>query len=585
MRYSRMFLPTLREVPAEAEVISHQYMLRAGMIRKLASGVYSYLPLGLRSLRKVENILREEMNRAGAQEVLLPSVQPAELWLETGRWDLMGPELLRFQDRHQRYFCYGPTHEEVVTDLVRRDVRSYRDLPIILYQIQTKFRDEIRPRFGLMRGREFIMKDAYSFDLDPEGAQKSYWAMYEAYQRVFERMELDFRAVEAETGYIGGSFSHEFMVLAESGEDAILFCTACDYAANVEKAEIFREEEGVPQASRGGRPESSTGKPCLALEPVLTQGKRTVEEVTRFLGVPPSRLVKTLLYRTDQGDALVLVRGDREANEHKVKKLLGCSTVALSQPEDVEKTFGVPAGYIGPVGMSLAVLADQEIREMKDAVVGANRIDHHLLHFDPQRDLKAPRYGDLRFAETGDSCPRCRARMEKRRGIEVGHVFMLGTKYSETLRATYLDAEGRERPISMGCYGIGVGRTLAAAIEQRHDGEGIIFPFPLAPFAVIITALNPKEPKIQLVSEALYEQLHQKGIEVLLDDRDERPGKKFKDADLIGIPLRVTVGPRQLQEGNLEVKLRSQTQAQVIPLEQAPDRILAILREHGQTRA
>jgi prolyl-tRNA synthetase len=496
----------------------------------------------------------------------------------------MGPELLRFKDRHQRDFCYGPTHEEVVTDLVRRDVRSYRDLPIILYQIQTKFRDEIRPRFGLMRGREFIMKDAYSFDLDPEGAQKSYWAMYDAYKRVFERMELDFRAVEAETGYIGGSFSHEFMVLAESGEDAILFCTACDYAANVEKAEIFREE-GAAQALRESGPGSSGGKPCPALEPVLTEGKRTVDEVTRFLGVSPRRLVKTLLYRTDQGDALVLVRGDREANEHKVKKLLGCSSAVLVQPEDVEKIFGAPAGYVGPVGISLPVLADQEVREMKDGVVGANRIDHHLLHFDPQRDLRNPRYGDLRVAESEDPCPRCRAKMEKRRGIEVGHVFMLGTKYSDALKATYLDAEGKERPISMGCYGIGVGRTLAAAIEQRHDGDGILFPFPLAPFAVLITSLNPREPKIRLVSEALYEQLCRKGIEVLLDDRDERPGKKFKDADLLGIPLRVTVGPRQLQEGNLELKLRSQTQAQVIPLEEAPDRILSILREHGQTLA
>jgi len=577
MRYSRLFLPTIKEVPAEAEVISHQYLLRAGMIRKLASGVYSYLPAGLRSLRKVEAIIREEMNRAGAQEVLLPSVQPAELWQETGRWDIMGPELLRFQDRHKRDFCYGPTHEEVVTDLVRREVRSYRDLPLILYQIQTKFRDEIRPRFGLMRGREFIMKDAYSFDLDAEGAQKSYWAMYEAYKRIFERMGLDFRAVEAETGYIGGSFSHEFMVLAESGEDSILFCTSCDYAANVEKAEIFVEEPG-PRALD----DRQDLKKLPGLEPVFTPGKRTVEEVTTFLGIPASRLVKTLLYKTDRGDVLVLVRGDREANEHKVKKFLDTGSLELRQPGEVESVLGVPAGFVGPVGISLPVVADQEVRRIRDGVVGANRVDHHLLHFDPDRDLPGVRYGDLRFGDAGDACPRCRAPMEKRRGIEVGHIFMLGTKYSEALRATYLDADGKERMISMGCYGIGVGRTLAAAIEQRHDKDGIVFPFALAPFAVIITALNPREPKIQLVSEALYQELLGKGVEVLLDDRDERPGKKFKDADLVGIPLRVTVGPRQLEEGNVEIKLRSEREARVVPAEEALERILSILREHGQ---
>ncbi len=577
MRYSRFFLPTLKEVPAEAEVISHQYMLRAGMIRKLASGVYSYLPAGLRSLRKVEAIIREEMNRAGAQEVLLPSVQPAELWQETGRWDIMGPELLRFQDRHKRDFCYGPTHEEVVTDLIRREVRSYRDLPVILYQIQTKFRDEIRPRFGLMRGREFIMKDAYSFDLDAEGAQKSYWAMHEAYKRIFERMGLAFRAVEAETGYIGGSFSHEFMVLADSGEDSILFCTSCDYAANVEKAEIFVEEREAAAADR------EELKKLPALEPVLTPGKRTVEEVTTFLGVPASRLVKTLLYKTDQGDVLVLVRGDREANEHKVSKFLGTGSVELRQPGEVESVLGVPAGFIGPVGLSLPVVADQEVGRIRDGVVGANRADHHLLHFDPRRDLAGARYGDLRFGDAGDACPRCRAPMEKRRGIEVGHIFMLGTKYSEALRATYLDAGGKERLICMGCYGIGVGRTLAAAIEQRHDKDGIVFPFALAPFAVIITALNPGERKIQLVSEALYQELLGRGVEVLLDDRDERPGKKFKDADLVGIPLRVTVGPRHLEQGNVEIKLRGEREAWLVPVEEAPETILAILREHGQT--
>ncbi len=434
MRYAELFLPTLKDVPAEAEVISHQYMLRAGMIRKVASGIYSFLPVGLRALRKVENAIREEMNRAGAQEVFLPSVQPAELWQETGRWDLMGDEMLRFKDRHQRDFCYGPTHEEVITDLVRREVRSYRDLPLNLYQIQTKFRDEIRPRFGLMRGREFSMKDAYSFDRDEEGAEKSYWIMFEAYKRIFTRMGLDFRPVEAETGNIGGAFSHEFMVLADSGEDSIVFCTSCDYAANVEKAEIGRAPDR-DQGPGGGAKED--------LQLVETREKRTVEEVTRFLGVDASRLIKTLVYRTEKGDYAILVRGNREANEYKIKKMLGVDTAALAGPEEVKEILGVPAGYVGPVGMSLPILADEEIRAMGDVVVGANKEDHHYLHFDPARDLKDAQFADLRVAVEGDACPRCGKRMEERRGIEVGHVFMLGTKYSETLRATYLDPDGK----------------------------------------------------------------------------------------------------------------------------------------------
>jgi len=574
MRYSRLFLPTLKDVPSEAEVISHQYMLRAGMIRKLASGIYSFLPIGLRALRKVESAIREEMDRAGAQEVFLPSVQPAELWEETGRWALMGDELLRFKDRHERDFCYGPTHEEVITDLVRREVRSYRDLPMNLYQIQTKFRDEIRPRFGLMRGREFGMKDAYSFDQDEEGAEKSYWIMFEAYKRIFDRMDLDFRPVEAETGNIGGAFSHEFMVLAESGEDSIVFCTSCDYAANVEKAEISLPPENHRKPHKEGEKE--------ALQKVETKGMRTVAEVTRFLKVDPSRLIKSLVYRTEKGDFAVLVKGDREANEYKIKKVLDVDTAVLAIPDEVEGILGVPAGYVGPVGMSLPILADHEIRTMEDAVVGANVVDHHYLHLDPDRDLKNVRFADLRFAGEGDPCPRCGRTMEERRGIEVGHVFMLGTKYSETLRATYLDQGGKERPIWMGCYGIGVGRTLAAAIEQNHDGDGIRFPFPIAPFSVILTALNPKDPKIQTISEGLYATLQQKGVEVLLDDRDERPGKKFKDADLIGIPLRVTIGPRQLQEGKIEMKLRKEAEGTTVPVEGAVDRIFGLLQDKGR---
>lgn len=573
MRYSELFLPTLKDVPAEAEVISHQYMLRAGMIRKLASGIYSFLPLGLRAFRKVERAIREEMDRAGAQEVFLPSVQPAELWEETGRWSLMGEELLRFKDRHQRDFCYGPTHEEVITDLVRREVRSYRDLPFNLYQIQTKFRDEIRPRFGLMRGREFCMKDAYSFDRDEEGAEKSYWIMFEAYKRIFTRMGLDFRPVEAETGNIGGAFSHEFMVLADSGEDSIVFCSSCEYAANVEKAEIEAPKGPFEPLREEERNERKL---------VETRGKKTVEDVTGFLGVEASRLIKTLIYRTNRGDYAVLVRGDREANEHKIQKVLDVDAVALAGPEEVKGILGVPAGYVGPAGMSLPIVADEEIRVMGDAVVGANREDYHYLHFLPDRDLKNARFADLRVAAAGDPCPRCGKRMEERRGIEVGHVFMLGTKYSEALRATYLDPEGRERPIWMGCYGIGVGRTLAAAIEQNHDRDGICFPLPIAPFSVILTALNPKDARIQTIAEGLYTALRQKGVDVLFDDREERPGKKFKDADLIGIPLRVTIGPRQLQEGRIEVKLRRDPQAATVLVEGAVERILSLLDGYDQ---
>ena len=572
MRFSRMFIPTLKETPAEAEIVSHKYVLRAGMIRKLASGIYSFLPTGLRSLRKVEGIIREEMNRAGGQEVLLPSVQPAELWVESGRWDVMGDELLRFKDRHYRDFCYGPTHEEVITDLVRREVRSYRELPLILYQIQTKFRDEIRPRFGLMRGREFGMKDAYSFDLDEAGAEKSYWIMYDAYKRIFERMGLQFRAVEAETGNIGGSFSHEFMVLAESGEDSLVYCTACEYAANVEKAEIFLEQ---------GTPQSQWPATAQAMEAVLTKDKRTVEEVTGFLKVPACRLIKTLIYRTEQGDIAILVRGDREANEHKIKKVMGCDQVRLAANEEVVEIVGVQAGFVGPVGVKTRILADQEIARMEDAVVGANKVDYHLIHVQPGRDFSVERYSDFRTADDGDPCPRCGAVMKKQRGIEVGHIFMLGTKYSQTLRATYLDQEGKEKVIWMGCYGIGIGRTLAAAIEQNHDAEGIRFPFPLAPFTVIITPVNMQDARVVRVSEDLYRAFQDRGVEVLLDDRDERPGRKFKDADLIGVPLRVTVGPKGLEQGKVDVKLRVNKDAEGVPVGDVVDRVVKILQEHG----
>ncbi len=570
MRFSRLFIPTLKETPTDAEVVSHKYMLRSGMIRKVASGIYSFLPVGLMCLRKVESIIREEMDAAGAQEVLLPSVQPCELWIETGRWNLMGEELLRFKDRHGRDFCYGPTHEEIITDLVRREVRSWRDLPFILYQIQTKFRDEIRPRFGLMRGREFGMKDAYSFDLDEEGAEKSYWKMYTTYKKIFERMDLNVRPVEADTGTIGGAFSHEFMVLAESGEDAILYCTGCDYAANVEKAEILSESPLPPIPSTASTEERQP-------ELIPTKGKKTVEDVATYLAITPRQIIKTLIYRTEHKDIAVLVRGDREANERKIRQALSCQELRLATQEEVKHIVGVEAGSIGPVRLSLTILADQEIARLRDAVVGANIDDHHLIHVYPGRDFNVDLYADLRFADTGDPCPRCGTAMKKQRGIEVGHIFMLGTKYSEALRATYLDRNGKERLICMGCYGIGTGRTLAAAIEQNHDEHGIVFPMPLAPFLVIVTPVNVHDSALFRASETIYEQLRLKGIPVLLDDRDERAGSKFKDADLIGIPIRITVGPKGLAQGAVDVKLRWKTSGDLVPLSDAVARVESLI--------
>ncbi|MCD6320574.1 MAG: proline--tRNA ligase [Candidatus Desulfofervidaceae bacterium] len=540
MRYSRYFLPTLKETPAEAEIESHKLMLRAGMIRKLTSGIYSYLPLGLRAVRKVEKIVREEMNRAGAQEVLLPMVQPAELWQASGRWEKYGKELLRFKDRHERDYCLGPTHEEVITDLVRREVRSYRDLPLNLYQIQTKFRDEIRPRFGLMRGREFIMKDGYSFDVDDTEAEKTYWRMYEAYKSIFTRCGLDFRAVEADTGAIGGSFSHEFMVLADVGEDTIVFCQKCDYAANIEKAEVVEP----------AKPSSESPK---QREEVHTPDKHTVEEVTAFLGIPPQKLVKTILYLADGKPIAILVRGDHEVNEIKLGHLLGCKKLYLAPPEEVKRLTHAEVGFAGPIGLDIPIIADIAIKGMANFVTGANKTDYHFVNVN-LNDFKVSKFADLRFITPEDTCPRCGGSLEFKRGIEVGHIFKLGAKYSEKLKATYLDVEGKERYIVMGCYGIGVGRTVAAAIEQNHDKDGIIFPFPIAPFQVYLLPVDVKKQEVVEKAETLYQELS-RHWEVLYDDRDERPGVKFKDADLIGIPIRITLG-KHLKDGKVEVKIR-----------------------------
>ena len=566
MRYTKYFIPTYREIPAEAEVISHQLMLKAGLIRKLTAGIYTYLPAGLRSIRKVENIIREEMNRAGAIELLMPAVQPAELWQESGRWDVYGKELLRFRDRHNREACLAPTHEEVITDLVRKEIRSYKQLPVNFYQIQTKFRDEIRPRFGLMRCREFIMKDAYSFDVDEEGANKSYEAMYQAYTRIFTRCGLKFRAVEADSGAIGGSYSHEFMVLADTGEDQLVSCTKCDYAANLEKAEV----KPAP-ASASDSPAADKQAP---LEEVETPGIKTIEQLSEFLSVGPEALMKTLIYLADGKPVAALVRGDHEINETKLKNFLGASVVELAPTDIIEEVTGAPTGFAGPVGLKVKIIADYGIQDGKNWVTGGNKVDVHLQNVRLGRDFQVDSFADLRLITPEDPCPRCGAPIRFSRGIEVGHIFKLGTKYSKAMRALFLDEKGEERAIVMGCYGIGVGRTVAAAIEQNHDEHGIIFPIPIAPFEVMVLALQMHDPGVREAAEKLYKGLLDKGIEVILDDRDERPGVKFNDADLIGIPVRVTVGQKGLEKDQVEIKIRGEEDSRQVSLHEAASETL-----------
>ncbi|MCC7201538.1 MAG: proline--tRNA ligase [Nitrospirae bacterium] len=559
MYYSKLLIPTLREDPGEAEVISHRLMLRAGMIRKLAAGIYNYLPLGYRVIRKIENIVREEMNRAGAQEIFMPMVLPAELWRETGRWEKYGKELLRLRDRHDRDFCLGPTHEEVVTDIVRNDVKSYRQLPLNLYQIQSKFRDEIRPRFGLMRGREFIMKDAYSFDADQSGAEESYRKMYNAYINIFTRCGLTFKPVEADTGLIGGQFSHEFMVLAETGEEAVVSCNSCDYAANMEKAESRINLPDNSEFVAGSQSSSSGAKTPLPMERRLTPGKKSVEDVSAFLEVKTQQLVKTLIVRGDDRVVAVLLRGDHELNGTKLSRLLGCVDVQLLEPSEVEKTTGSPSGFSGPVGLKgVPVIADTAVQDMSNFIVGGNERDVHLINVNLSRDFKPDQFADVRNAAEGDGCPRCDAgRLFIVRGIEVGHTFKLGTKYSEAMGATYLDVQGNPRPVIMGCYGIGVGRTMAAAIEQNHDKDGIIWPPAIAPFSTIVLPLNVRSEKTYEAALSIYNKLAEKGTDVILDDRDERAGVKFKDADLLGIPWQIVVGDKGVNRGVVEIKNRA----------------------------
>ena len=562
MRWTRYFINTLREVPADADVISQKLMMRASMIRKVAAGIYTYLPLGLRSIEKLEKIVREEMNRAGSVELLMPAIQPAELWMESGRWQRYGKELLRIKDRHERDFVFGPTHEEVITETVRDAINSYRQLPVNLYQIQTKFRDEVRPRFGLMRGREFIMKDAYSFHTSRESLDEAYQAMRDAYTRVFHRCALDHVPVEADTGNIGGSASHEFMVLAQSGEDAVVSCPNCKYGANIEKATSkFFDEEPEPAAFQ-------------EMAPIHTPGTQTIDDVGRFLKKPTSQLVKTLVFETENGAVMVLVRGDREGNEIKIKNFLGVQMLEMLSDTKFEALTGGPVGYCGPVGTKCTrVLADVSLRGRRNWVVGGNKRDTHIGGANPGRDFPEPEYGDFTTVFAGDPCPRCGEKLEIYRGIEVGHIFKLGTKYSESMHCDFLDEKGERKPMIMGCYGLGIGRTVAAAVEQSHDDDGIIWPMPIAPFEVVVTSVGREENVIATATN-VYEQLVAAGIDVLFDDRDERPGVKFKDADLIGFPLRIAVGAKSLANGNVEWSFRRDRQKQLAPPAEAIVRVI-----------
>jgi len=559
MRTSRFLLSTLRETPADAEVISHQLMLRAGMIRKLAAGLYTWLPLGLRVLRKVENIVREEMDRSGAQEVLMPAIQPAELWQESNRWEQYGPELLRITDRHQREFCFGPTHEEIITDLIRREIRSYKQLPANFYQIQTKFRDEIRPRFGVMRAREFLMKDAYSFHLTEESLQETYQVMYETYQRIFSRLGLTFRPVVADSGNIGGSRSHEFHVLADSGEDAIAYSTESDYAANVEMVELSAPNEE--------RLKPTT--PSLAM--VNTPDQHTIEEVAKFLRVSPQQCLKTLIVigKNDGLVALVL-RGDHSLNVIKAAKYPEvASPLTFASAEQIRAAIGCDIGSIGPMSLNIPVLVDYAAAQVTDFVCGANKEGQHLVGVNWGRDLPEPHKVDLRNAETGDPSPDGQGILVVTRGIEVGHIFQLGDKYSKAMQAAVLDEQGRSVTLTMGCYGIGVSRVVAAAIEQNHDEQGIIFPTAITPFEVAILPMNlHKSIRLQAVVENLYQQFQAAGVDVLLDDRKERPGVMFADIELIGIPHRLVLGERGLDEGQIEYKGRQDKDTQLFALDQ-----------------
>lgn len=547
MRYSRALIPSLREVPKDAVTPSHILLLRAGYMRMAGAGIYELLPLGLRVLHKIEAIIREEMNAAGAQELLMPALLPAEYFRETGRFDSFGDALFRLRDRRGNDYHLGPTHEEIITDLVRRDVRSYKQLPLNLYQIQMKFRDEPRPRAGLLRGREFLMKDAYSFDVDEDAARKSYEIMRETYRRIFDRIGLEYRIVAADSGAMGGSTSAEFQVLTQTGEDRLVACEKCDYAANVEVAEV-RAEAIEP----GSAP----------LKEVETPDKRSIEEVAEFLGVKPEETIKSLLFVADGETVMAIVRGDHEANEIAIARLAGANEIRLATEDEITEATGAPVGFAGPVGFKGKIFVDRDAAAVKDAVAGANQLDRHVTGVNFDRDYQGE-LGSIRFAEEGDGCPRCEGTLRSYRGIEGGHIFILGTHYSETMGATFLDPDGKAKPFVMGCYGIGVSRLLATAIEQNHDEDGIRWPVSIAPFSIVLAPIG-KNAEVLAAAEALYEELVAAGLEVLYDDRDERPGVKFKDADLLGIPFRLVVGGRGLEKGVVEFKARDSKETEEI---------------------
>ncbi|HAW16472.1 MAG: proline--tRNA ligase [Clostridiales bacterium] len=543
MKVSKLFMSTQREIPSDAEIPSHQLMIRAGLIRKCASGIYSFMPMGWRAYKKVENIIREEMDRAGAQELIMPALLPAEAYQASGRWEKFGPEMFRLDDRSGRQFCLGPTHEEPFTEAVRDTIRSYKQLPVTLYQIQHKYRDEKRPRFGVMRSREFVMKDAYSFDVDEQGLDESYNIMYKAYRRIFDRLGLDYTIVDADSGAMGGSGSQEFMVKSPVGEDGICYCDACGYAANEEKASC-----GVPEMSTEAEAE---------MEKIHTPDVKTIEELMGFMNADPSEFVKTIIYNIDGKIVAVMVRGDRDINETKLKNLYDATEMSLAAFEDVERVTGAKVGFAGPVGLKekIEVLLDNEVSAMKNFIVGANETDYHFKNVNIGRDFTPDRVVDIRNAVEGDKCPKCGQPLKMARGVEVGHIFKLGTKYSKALNCIYLDKDGKENPMIMGCYGIGVSRTIAAVIEQYHDDDGIKWPVAAAPYKVIVIPTKVNDEENMGLAEKIYDELTDKGIEVLMDDRNERPGVKFKDADLIGIPLRITVG-RRAGEGIVELKYR-----------------------------
>ncbi|HBU00536.1 MULTISPECIES: proline--tRNA ligase [Thermotoga] len=542
MRMKDLYAPTLKETPSDVETVSHEYLLRGGFIRKTAAGIYTYLPLGRRVLLKIENIVREEMNRIGAQEILMPILQPAELWKQSGRWDDYGPEMMKLKDRHERDFTLGPTHEEIVTDLVKNELRSYKQLPLTLYQIANKYRDEIRPRFGLLRAREFIMKDAYSFHASWESLDETYEEFKKAYSRIMERLGVRYMIIEAETGAIGGNASHEFVVPAKIGETNVLFCEKCGYQASDEKAEYKGEYTQ----------EQEEEKP---FKKVPTPGVKTIEEVSEFLGVPPSKIVKSLLYKGREGYVMVLIRGDLELNEAKLKAHLKDQSLRMATPEEILKDFGVPVGFIGPIGVDVKKVADHSVRGLKNFVVGGMEEDTHYVNANHPRDFKVDEWYDLRTMVEGDPCPVCGEPLKATKGIELGHIFKLGTKYSEAMKAYFMDENGEMKPFIMGCYGWGVSRTMAAVVEHFHDENGMIWPLSIAPYTVVVDILNMNDAEQKQVGEKIYQVLSEKGEEVVLDDREVSPGFKFKDADLIGFPIRINVG-RSLKEGVVELKKR-----------------------------